>query len=122
MGARAANRRSGGGVRKVGSSAAMAIPAADRPSDEELLRGHLSGDPDSFGVLTERYTPEVFRFLMRFLGRRAMADDVIQESFLQVHLSAATFDLSRRVKPWLFTIAANKARDALRSRARRREI
>ena len=54
----------------------MAIPAADRPSDEELLRGHLSGDPNSFGELTERYTPELFRFLMRFLGRRAMAEAI----------------------------------------------
>ena len=36
-----------------------------------------------------------------------------------MHISAGNFDLSRRLKPWLFTIAANKARDAMRSRSRR---
>lgn len=50
------------------------------------------------------------------------AEDVVQESFLQVHSSAEQFDLSRRFKPWLFTIAANKARDYLRRRSRRHEV
>jgi RNA polymerase sigma-70 factor (ECF subfamily) len=44
---------------------------------------------------------------------------VFQETFLQVHQSAEQFDLSRRFRPWLFTIAANKARDLIRSQARR---
>jgi len=41
---------------------------------------------------------------------------------LQVHHSAPSFDPSRRFRPWLFTIAVNKARDHLRSRGRRREV
>ena len=56
---------------------------------------------------------------MRFLGDRAAAEDVFQETFLQVHQSAEQFDTSRRFRPWLFTIAANKARDLIRSQARR---
>ena len=55
-------------------------------------------------------------------GRPVTADDVVQETFLQVHTSAATFDPSRRFKPWLFTIGANKARDFLRARNRKREV
>ena len=47
------------------------------------------------------------------------AEDVFQEAFLQVHQSADQFDPSRRFRPWLFTIAANKARDMIRSQARR---
>lgn len=50
------------------------------------------------------------------------AEDIVQDSFLQVHHSAQSFDPSRRFKPWLFTIAANKARDSLRRRTRRREV
>ena len=57
--------------------------------------------------------------MVRFTGDAALADDVFQETFLQLHISAATFDLERRLKPWLFAIAANKARDALHSRSRR---
>jgi len=88
-------------------------------SDTELLQLHLGGDPEAFESLVGRYRRELFNFLARFTGNAAMAEDVFQDTFLQVHLSAGTFDLSRRLKPWLFTIAANKARDALRKSYRR---
>jgi len=88
-------------------------------SDTELLRLHLEGDQDAFGVLVRRYRRELFNFLARFTGDAAMAEDVFQETFLQLHLSGGTFDLSRRLKPWLFTIAANKGRDAMRKTYRR---
>jgi RNA polymerase sigma-70 factor (ECF subfamily) len=88
-------------------------------SDTELLRLHLDGDQEAFGVLVRRYRRELFNFLARFTGDLAMAEDVFQETFLQLHLSGGTFDLSRRLKPWLFTIAANKGRDAMRKTYRR---
>jgi RNA polymerase sigma-70 factor (ECF subfamily) len=92
------------------------------PSDEELLARHARGEPNHFQILVQRYSGELYRFLARFTGSRVMADDVVQETFLQVHLAASSFDPSRRFKPWLFTIAANKARDMLRSKARKPEI
>jgi RNA polymerase sigma-70 factor (ECF subfamily) len=88
-------------------------------SDRELLQHHLEGDPEAFPALVERYRKQLFNFLARFTNDAALADDVFQEAFLQLHISAAAFDPSRRLKPWLFTIAANKARDAMRSRTRR---
>src|SRR5690348_11569061 len=88
-------------------------------SDEELLAAYREGDRPSFAALVERYQRELFHFLVRFLGDRAAADDVFQETFLQVHQSADQFDPQRRFRPWLFTIAANKARDLIRSQARR---
>ncbi len=99
-------------------------PAGDDPSDtqisdSDLLKRHLDGDGSAFGDLIERYRQELYAFLTRFTGDRHLAEDVFQETFLQLHVSAATFDTSRRLKPWLFTIAANKARDALRKRTRR---
>jgi RNA polymerase sigma-70 factor (ECF subfamily) len=92
------------------------------PSDEELLARHIAGEPNHFEVLVKRYSGELYQFVVRFTGSRTMADDVVQETFLQVHLAASSFDPTRRFKPWLFTIAANKARDMLRSKARRPEI
>jgi len=88
-------------------------------SDSDLLRRYLEGDTESFTVLMERYRKELYNFLVRFTGDHALAEDVFQETFLQLHISAAAFDLSRKLKPWLFTIAANKGRDAMRSRWRR---
>jgi len=88
-------------------------------SDTELLRRHLEGDREAFAILVKRYRRELYNFLVRFTGDTSLADDVFQEAFLQLHISAATFDPAKRLKPWLFTIAANKARDAMRSRTRR---
>jgi RNA polymerase sigma-70 factor (ECF subfamily) len=95
-------------------------PAFGRiPTDEQLLAAYRDGDISSFAQLVSRYHRELFHFLVRFVGDRAAAEDVFQEAFLQVHQSAQQFDPQRRFKPWLFTIAANKARDLIRSQARR---
>ena len=91
-------------------------------SDEQLLTGYREGDVDAFRTLIVRYQDELLRFLIRLTGDRQAADDIFQETFLQVHISADTFDATRRFKPWLFTIAANKARDLLRKRVRRQEV
>lgn len=69
-----------------------------------------------------RYEKDLFFFLLRFVNDRAAADDLFQETFLQVHKSAATFDIEKRFKPWLFTIGANKARDHLRRNKRHRAL
>ena len=93
--------------------------AVQDQSDESLLAAYLRGDRAAFPLLINRYRDELLHFLTRFLGARAAAEDVFQETFLQVHLSADRFDPERRFKPWLFTIAANKARDYHRKHGRR---
>ncbi|MBN2446107.1 MAG: RNA polymerase sigma factor [Phycisphaerae bacterium] len=90
-----------------------------KPTDAELLRDHLAGDPGAFETLTNRYLDELFGFVLRFVNNGAIAEDLVQEAFIQVHLSADSFDPKRAFKPWLYTIAANKARDFLRARGRR---
>lgn len=89
------------------------------PTDGELLRRYLDGQADAFAELVGRYQRSLYGFLVRFTGNRALAEDVFQETFLQVHHSAARFDTSRAFRPWLYTVAANKARDALRKKNRR---
>jgi RNA polymerase sigma-70 factor (ECF subfamily) len=86
--------------------------------DETLLQRYVEGHKPAFAELVQRYERELYHFLVRFLGDRAAAEDTFQEAFLQVHESAASFDTTRRFRPWLFTIAANKARDLLRSKHR----
>jgi len=90
-----------------------------RKRDEELLAEHLAGKPGAFDLLIQRYVDELYAFFTRFVGNRTAADDLVQETLLQVHLAADSFDPQRRFKPWLYTIAANKGRDFLRSRSRR---
>lgn len=90
--------------------------------DEQLLAEHRAGKPGAFDALVRRYSEELYRFLLKFVGQSATAEDLLQETLLQVHSAAATFDATRAFKPWLYTIAANKARDLLRSRSRRQEL
>src|SRR5687768_14013250 len=109
----------GGGKRsKSGGPDVPSLGLTDR-TDEQLLDDYRHGEKASFSELVGRYQRELYHFLVRFLGNRAAAEDVFQETFLQVHQSAEQFDPQRRFRPWLFTIAANKARDLIRSQARR---
>jgi len=96
--------------------------AARTPTDEQLVAKHVEGEPHLFDVLVRRHSEELYRFVLRFTNSTAGADDVVQDAFLQAFVSAGRFDTTRRFKPWLYTIAANKARDWLRSRTRRSEV
>jgi len=88
-------------------------------TDEQLFLAHRAGEVQAFQELVNRYYKELYRFMMRYSGQATLAEDLVQETFLQVHRSAGTFDPKRRFKAWMFTIAANKARDAFRKQARR---
>ncbi|MDX2132506.1 MAG: RNA polymerase sigma factor [Planctomycetota bacterium] len=94
----------------------------EQASDEVLFEQYRTGDRGALRTLIERHQAELMRFLIRLAGDAAGAEDVFQETFLQIHLSADTFDPTRRFRPWLFTIAANKARDYLRRKGRRRML
>lgn len=90
-------------------------------ADDQYWADYLAGRPGAFDALVTRYAPDLFGFLYRYVGDAALAEDLAQETLLQVHVSAASFDRARPFKPWMYTIAANKARDFMRSRGRRRE-
>ncbi len=94
----------------------------DQPTDEAVFERFLDGDTAAYRTLIERYHDDLLRFLTRLVGDRAAAEDLFQETFLQIHQSAHTFDTTRRFRPWLFTIAANKGRDHLRKRMRQRTV
>ena len=85
-----------------------------KPTDAELLARFDTGDEDAFNKLVNRYKNPLYAFLRRFLNRQDLVEDVFQETFLQLFNSRNTFDTTRPLHPWLFTIAANKAKDALR--------
>lgn len=91
-------------------------------TDEQLLTAYRTGTILALEELIRRHHDDLLRFLIRLVGDRSAAEDVFQEAFLQIHLSADTFDNTRRFKPWLFTIAANKARDLLRKNMRRKTL
>ena len=91
---------------------------SQKPTDAELLVRFGEGDEAAFRELVNRYKNGLYAFLKQFLNHQDMVEDTFQETFLQLFTSRASFDTSRPLRPWLFTIAANKAKDALRKRQR----
>ena len=87
-------------------------------TDSELLDRYCEGDEGAFKEIVDRYKNGLYAFLRKFLNRHELVEDVFQETFLQLYSSRESFDRSRPLRPWLFTIAANKAKDALRKAQR----
>jgi RNA polymerase sigma-70 factor (ECF subfamily) len=94
----------------------------DKQNDAELFARYAAGDEAAFRIIVNRYKNGLYAFLRNFLNRQDLIDDVFQETFLQLFTSRESFDTSRPLRPWLFTIAANKAKDALRKRQRKAAI
>jgi RNA polymerase sigma-70 factor (ECF subfamily) len=89
-----------------------------KPTDAELLARFGEGEEAAFRELVNRYKNGLYAFLRQFLNHQDMVEDTFQETFLQLFTSRDSFDTSRPLRPWLFTIAANKAKDALRKQQR----
>ncbi len=84
--------------------------------DRDLIRAHMSGDPDAFGRLVERYADRLYSFAFHTLRDAALAEDVAQEAFIKAWKGMGRFDESKPFKTWLFTVARNAAVDTLRKR------
>jgi RNA polymerase sigma-70 factor (ECF subfamily) len=94
----------------------------DHCSDEELLRRHRLCDDVAFEALVRRYERELYGYLRRYLNDDALAEDVFQNTFLQVYLKRRQFEEGRPVRPWLYTIATRQAIDALRRHGRHQAV
>jgi len=95
--------------------ATSVVPAMATLPDRALLERVAGGDTDAFTVLYRRFERPVFAMLLRLAGgRRALAEDWLQEAFTRVWLGAATHDpLRGEVRPWVYKIALNTARSEM---------
>jgi RNA polymerase sigma-70 factor (ECF subfamily) len=91
-------------------------------SDEELLVRFCRGQTDAFGVLVRRYERELYGYLRRYLGDATLAEDVFQNTFLQLYVKSGQYEAGRPVRPWLYTIATHQAIDALRRNGRHQAV
>ena len=88
--------------------------ARDRADMKRLQSGHEAALND----LMERHATPVFHFLCRMVGNEDDANDLAQETFVRVFKSAKSFRANEKFSTWLFTIAANLARNHFRWRSR----
>lgn len=91
-------------------------------SDEDLLLCFRRGEDGAFGVLVRRYERELYGYLRRYVGDAALAEDVFQNTFLQVFLKRSQYEPGRPVRPWLYTIATHQAIDAMRRNGRHQAV
>ncbi len=91
-------------------------------SDEDLLGRFQRGQTEAFGILLRRYERELYGYLRRYLGDSDLADDVFQNTFLQLYTKIGQYETGRPVRPWLYTIATHQAIDALRRAGRHQAL
>jgi len=81
-------------------------------SDEELLVDYRDcGNRLAFEKLVHRYEKELYGYLRNYLSDPEMAEDVFQQTFLQVYLKCDQFQPERKFRPWLYAVATNQAID-----------
>jgi RNA polymerase sigma-70 factor (ECF subfamily) len=90
--------------------------------DEELLERFRRNQTEAFGVLVRRYERELYGYLRRYLGDACLAEDVFQNTFLQLYIKSGQYEAGRPVRPWLYTIATHQAIDALRRNGRHQAV
>jgi RNA polymerase sigma-70 factor (ECF subfamily) len=83
------------------------------PDRDDALRLRR-GDTGGLAGLMQRHQDRLFRYLLRFTGDVPMAEDVFQQTWLQVAERISRYDGARPFAPWLFTVARNLALDQLR--------
>ena len=91
----------------------VAIPAAPRPDSEDeraLLVALRRGDEAAFVTLVDRYGASLLRLARTFVRDRAVAEEVVQETWLGVLNGIDRFEGRASLKTWIFQILSNRAR------------
>lgn len=94
----------------------------DSPTDEELARLAAAGDYAAFEVLVKRFSDKVYRLAWSFVKSDHEAEDVVQETFLNVHRALPRFEGKSRFGSWVYRITVNTALMRLRKKRRRPEV
>jgi RNA polymerase sigma-70 factor, ECF subfamily len=84
------------------------------PESTEIARGLRRRDPDLLDRLIEQYQHRLFRYLVHWTGRRELAEDLFQETWIRVLERGHQFNDKYAFSTWLFAVARNLAIDHMR--------
>lgn len=90
---------------------------ADFLSLEKIRQGQEAGLKE----LMERHREALFRFIFRYVQNESDAAELTEQTFLRVYQNAGKFRPEAKVGTWIFSIAGNLCRDAIRKSRRREE-
>ncbi|HET6281857.1 MAG TPA: RNA polymerase sigma factor [Polyangia bacterium] len=94
------------------------MAAAEFKQEAELMARYCDGDQAAFHRLYGLLAPRILGYLVGLVGERATAEDLLQQTFLKLHVSRATYVRFANPIPWLYTIAHRTCLDELRKRKR----
>ena len=84
--------------------------------DQPLMARIATGDRAAFTALHARHATRVFRYLMGLTRAEALAEDLTNETFIEIWRKAGSFQGRAKVSTWILTIARNKALSQFRKR------
>ena len=84
--------------------------------DEELMRAYRDGDAGAFDALYRRHRGALFRYVLRGIKERALAEELYQEIWMRVIEARSRYEPRARFTTWLYTIAHNRLVDHWRER------
>jgi RNA polymerase sigma-70 factor (ECF subfamily) len=89
-------------------------------ADEDLMVAYQKGEVRAFEILLQRHRKPVFNFILRYVGDKETAEDLLQETFMRVIKGADAYKRQAKFTTWLYTIARNLCVDQTRRRKHRR--
>lgn len=107
-------------ARPVARRRAGRVPVEHAISDEELMEQFGGGDTSAFEALLRRHQRPVLNFIFRYVGNRAVAEDLTQDVFFRIIRRAQSYKREAKFTTWLYTIARNLCVDHSRRMVHRR--
>ncbi len=80
------------------------------PDDDRLLRALRGGDPDAFATLVDRHASVMLRVASTYVGSLAVAEEVVQDTWIAVLGGLGRFEGRSSLKTWIFRILTNSAK------------
>lgn len=97
----------------------MADPDDSRDEEAAFVARLQARDETAFNELMQLYQRRVFALVFRMLGRRAEAEEVTQDTFVQVFRHIDRFRGDSKLSTWLFRVAVNLSKNRIKRNARR---
>jgi RNA polymerase sigma-70 factor, ECF subfamily len=99
-------------VTRPSAATGRSDPTGRDTLDHALIERIAAGDRTAMNVLYTRHNARVYRFILRFVGNGAVAEELVNEVFLGVWRSAGKFEGRSQVSTWLLALARHQALDA----------
>jgi RNA polymerase sigma-70 factor (ECF subfamily) len=98
------------------------VSSGSAKEDRQLIEQIAAGDRRAFRQLVDKYGDRLYRFILHQVGRAAIAEELLQETFLRAYRAAPRYEERAALSSWLFRIAANLCLNQAAAASSRHEV